>query len=150
MGGKRRLEHDGHVRGVEELNGVRATLSTEAVALDRNFDAEALEVNDDGKYGKRSDEIHHVRETFTPESFAQGATFVIPCEEKVEQRNDSTLEFGAAAGVDGGRGKGLPDNRFTDVGSDEEGDTGTKAITLLKELIKEDHNERGGDELDDK
>jgi hypothetical protein len=32
----------------------------EAVALDRNLDAEALEVDDDGKYGKRSDEIHHI------------------------------------------------------------------------------------------
>ena len=150
MGGERRLEHDGHVRGVEKLDGVRATLSTEAVALDRNLDAETLEVNDDGKYGKRSDEIHHVRETFAPESFAQGTTFVIPCEEKVEQGDDGTLEFRAATGVDGGRGKGLPNDRLTDVGGDEERDTGTKTITFLKELIEENHNERSGDELDDK
>ena len=61
MGGKRRLEHDRHVRGVEELDGVRATLPTEAVALDWDLDAEALEVNHDGKYSKGGDEVHHVR-----------------------------------------------------------------------------------------
>jgi hypothetical protein len=66
---------------------------------------------------------------FTPQSVAQSTTFLIPCEEKVEQRDDGTLEFGATAGVDGGRGKGLPDDRLTDVGGDEEGDTGTETVT---------------------
>ena len=150
MGGKRRLEHDRHVRGVEKLDGVRAALSTETVALDRDLDAEALEVNHDGKYGKRGDEVHHVRKTFAPEGLAQGTPFVIPCEKKVEQRDDSALEFGAAAGVDGGRGECLPDDRLTDVGGDEEGDTGTEAVTFLEELIEENDDECGGDELDDK
>jgi hypothetical protein len=35
-------------------------LSTQAVALDWNLDVEALELDDDGKYGKHSDDIHHV------------------------------------------------------------------------------------------
>jgi hypothetical protein len=38
----------------------------------------------------------------------------------VEQGNDGTLEFGAEAGVDSGRGKGFPDDGLTDVGGDEE------------------------------
>ena len=59
MRGKRWLKHDGYVRIVEELDGVLATLSAEAVTLDRNLDVEALEVDDDGEYGKHSDEIPH-------------------------------------------------------------------------------------------
>jgi hypothetical protein len=70
MRGKYRLEHNEHVRRVEEFDGVRATLSTEAVALDRNLDAETLKVNHDGKYSKCGDEVHYVRQTFTPEGFA--------------------------------------------------------------------------------
>jgi hypothetical protein len=37
---------------VSHCRSMAATLSTEAVALDQNFDVEALEVDDDGKHGK--------------------------------------------------------------------------------------------------
>ncbi len=49
IGGESALKHDGHVRGVEELDGVGTTLTAEAVALDGDLNAEALEVDDDGE-----------------------------------------------------------------------------------------------------
>ena len=73
------------------------------------------------------------------ESFTQGTTFVIPYEKKVEQRNNGALKLRAAAGVDGGRGKGLSDGRFTDVGNGER-DIRTKTVIFLKELIEGNHN----------
>lgn len=42
IGDERRLQDDRDVAGVEELDGVRAVLSTVARALDRKVDAEAL------------------------------------------------------------------------------------------------------------
>jgi hypothetical protein len=53
---------------------VRAMLSTEVFALDWNLDVETLKVNDDGKYGRCSDEIHHIRETFAPETIEEMLT----------------------------------------------------------------------------
>jgi hypothetical protein len=52
MRGKCWLEDDGHVQSVEELYGVWAMLSTEAVALDWNLDAEALEVDVERRWNK--------------------------------------------------------------------------------------------------
>ncbi len=102
MRSERRLEHDWHVRCVEELDRVRATLTTETVALDWNLNTEALKVNDDGKHGKSGDEIHNVRKALTPESLSEGTTLIIPSEKKVEKGNDGTLELGSTAGIDGG------------------------------------------------
>lgn len=44
VGGESRLEHDGHVRGVEEADGVGAAHATLAGRLDGNLDAEAWEL----------------------------------------------------------------------------------------------------------
>ena len=54
VGGERRLQHDGHVGGVEQADGVRAADTTLARRFDGDFDAEALEIdngaeNDDGR-----------------------------------------------------------------------------------------------------
>jgi hypothetical protein len=133
---ERWLEHDWHVRSVEKLDWVRATLTTEAVALDRDFNPEALKVNDDGKHGKSGDKIHHVRKALTPEGLSKGTSLIIPGEKKVEKRNDGTLELGTTTGIDGSRWEGFPDNRLADVGGNEERDTRAKAVTFLKELIK--------------
>jgi hypothetical protein len=136
VGSEGRFEHDWHVRSVEELDWVRATLAAETVALDWNLDAEALKVNDDGKHGKSGDKIHHVRKALSPESFSKGTAFVVPSKKKVEEGNDGTLKLRPTASIDSGGRKRLPDDRLTDVGGDEERDTRAKTITLLKEFVK--------------
>ena len=149
VGGKRRLEHDGHVGGVEKLDGVGATLTTEAVALDGDLDAEALEIDDDKEDEERGEQVHDVGETVTEERLLEGAALVVPSEEEVEEGDEGTFELGTAAGVDGGRGEGLPDDALADVGSDEERDTGAETVALLEELIEENDNQTGDDELED-
>jgi hypothetical protein len=67
----------------------------------------------------------------------------------MEQRNDGTLEFGSTSNFDGRRRKRFPNDGLTDVGSDEEVDAGTEAVPFLEELVKEDDEEGGDDELDD-
>ena len=149
VGGQGGLQHDGHVGGVEELDGVGATLSTEPVGLDRDLDAESLKVDDSGENDDGGDEVHDVWKATTPESLAKCATLVVPGEEEVEEGNKSTLEFWSTAGVDGCGGECLPDDGLANVGSNEERDTGTETVTLLEKLIEEDNDESGDDELND-
>ena len=146
---ERRLEHDRHVGRVEQLDGVRSSLAPEAVRLHRDLEAESLQIDDDGKHGDGRNEVHDIGQALAPERLAECAAFVIPGEKKVEQRHDRALEFGPAASIDGGRGECLPYNRLTDVGRDEERDTGSEPVALLEELIEEDDDEGGRDELND-
>ena len=68
----------------------------------------------------------------SPESLlTQRTTFIMPCEQKVEQRNNGTFKLRSVANVDGSRGKGLPDDGLADVGGDEKVDAGSETITFL-------------------
>ena len=62
----------------------------------------------------------------------------------MEQGDDGALELGAAAGVDGGWGEALPDDRLADC-LNEEGDAGA----LLEQLVLEEDNEVGHEQMDD-
>ena len=132
VGCERALQHDRHVGRVEELDGVAAALAAEAVALDGDLDAEALEVDDDGEDSDSRNEVHNVGEPLAPERLAEGTALVIPSEEEVEQRDNSTLKLGATAGVDGRRRERLPNNRLADVRRDEQGDARAKTVALLE------------------
>ena len=123
IGSQGGLQHDRHVGGVKELDGVGSTLSTEPVRLYRDLNAESLEVDDGGENDGGGNEIHDVGKAGTPEGFTEGATLVVPGEEKMEEGNESTLEFWSTAGIDGGGREGLPDDGLADVGCNEERDT---------------------------
>lgn len=53
-----------------------------------------------------------------------------------------------SASVDGGGAKGLPDDGLTDVGGDEQRDTRTQTITLLQQLIQQQHDQTGHKQLE--
>jgi len=142
------LQHDGHVASIEKLDGVGATLATEAVALDGDLNAEALEVDDGGEDDNGGQEVHDVGQAVAPQCLLEGTGLVVPGEEKVEEGNDSTLELGAAAGVDSRGRECLPDDGLANVGCNEKRDTGAKTVTLLEELIEEDDDEGRRHELD--
>jgi hypothetical protein len=125
-------------------------LSTVPVALHWDLNTESLKIDNDGKNDDGGNQVHNIGKTFTPESFTQSTAFIAPCEEEMEQGHYGTFEFGTTADVDGGRGKCLPDNRFTDVGGDEEIDARAKAVSFLEEFVKKDDDEGSNDELDDK
>jgi hypothetical protein len=83
--GKSRLYHDRCIRRVGELDGVRATLSTEAVALDRDLNSEALQINDGGEDNDSCNQVHDIRKTFSPERLTQGQSLVVSCEEELDR-----------------------------------------------------------------
>lgn len=67
----------------------------------------------------------------------------------MDEGNHSSLELGATASVDSGRREGLPDDRFADVGRNEKGDTASKTVALLKQLIEQDDNKTSNNQLHD-
>ena len=69
---------------------------------------------------KGSEKIHDVREVLAIEGFSQCPLLIRPCQKKMEQCNDSALKFRSTSRVDGSRGESFPDDRFADIGSDEE------------------------------
>jgi len=67
----------------------------------------------------------------------------------VEESDEGTFKFWATASVYGCGGESLPDDGFADVGGNEERDAGSEAVALLEELVEEDDDEGGRDELYD-
>ncbi len=120
VGGQSGLKHDGHVRGIEQADGVGATRTTLAGGLDGDLDAEALKVNDRSENDEGGKEVHDVGEVLAVESLLESTLLVGPGHQQVEQGDDGALVLGAAAGVDRGRGESLPHDRLADVGGDEE------------------------------
>ena len=141
VGGESSLQHDGHVGGVEEADWVGTACASLSRGLDWDFDTETLEVDDGGEDNEGSEEVHDVGEILSIESLLERTLLVWPCKEQVEERNDCSLEFWSTASIDGGWGKCLPHNGFADVGRNEKGDTASKTVSLLEELIEENDNQ---------
>lgn len=78
----------------------------------------------------------------------ESLALVAPGEQEVEESDDSTLELGTTASVDGGGGEGLPNDALTNVGSNEEGDTRAETVALLEKLVEENDNEAGDNKLE--
>lgn len=141
VAGERGLEHDGHVARVEELDGVRHALAAEAVRLERDLEAEALEVDDDAEDDGCCEEVHDVREAVAPECFAERTALVVPGEEEMEERDDGAFELGPAPGVDRRGRERLPDDGLADVRGDEERNARAKTVAFLEELVQQDDDE---------
>lgn len=67
----------------------------------------------------------------------------------MEEGDERSLKLGAATRVDRGGRECLPDDRFADVGRDEEVDPAPESVALLEELVEEDDDEGRDDELED-
>ena len=66
---------------------------------------------------------------------------VRPCQKKVEERNDGSLEFRSAASIYSGGRESLPDDRLANVSGDEQGYATAQSISLLEKLVQENDNE---------
>lgn len=150
VGRQSRLQHDRHVGGVEQANGVRPAHTTLARRLEGNFDAEALKVNDGAEDSDGGQKVQDVRAALAIESLAKSELLVRPSDEQVNERDDGTLEFGTTTGVNGAWGESLPYDVFADVGRDKERDTTSQSIALLEELVEQDDDQSSGEELNDK
>ena len=65
----------------------------------------------------------------------------------MEESDDRALKLGSACAGNGVRAEGLPDNRLTDVGGNEEGDAAADAVALLEELIEANDDDSAHDQL---
>jgi len=149
VGRKGSLQHDGHVGGVEEADWVRAACATLSGGLDWDFNTETLEVDNGGEDNEGGQQVHDVGEILSIKSLLERTLLVWPGKEQVEERNDCSLELWTPAGVDGGWGECLPDNGLADVGRNEKGDTASKTISLLEELIEKNNNNTSNNQLED-
>ena len=148
VGRESRLQHDGHVGGVEQADGVRAADTTLASRLDGDLNAETLEVDDSAEDDDSGDQVHDVGQVLAVESLAESDGLVGPGEEQVDKGNDGTLELGTTASVNGGGRESLPHDRLADVGRNEERDTAAKTVALLEQLVEENNDQTGDDKLD--
>jgi hypothetical protein len=147
VGAQSGLQHDGHVGGVEEADGVGTAHATLAGRLDGDLNTEALQVDDSSEDEESGQEVHDVGQVLAVECLVQGTLLVGPGQEKVEESDDGTLELGATAGVDGRGGEGLPDNGLANVGGNEQGDTTAQTVALLEELIQQNDNQTSNNKL---
>jgi len=100
---QRRFQHDGHIRCVEQFNGIRATLTTESVRFDRNLNAESLEVDDHCKNNDGSNEIHNIRQSVPPKCLSQRPPLIVPREQQMEKGHNGTLKLGSSPCIDSRR-----------------------------------------------
>lgn len=149
VGGQSRLQHDGHVGGVEQADGVRAADTTLAGGLDGDLDAEALEVDDSTENDDGGDQVHDVGEVLAVERLLERNSLVGPGEEQVDKGNESTLELRTATSVDGGGRESLPHDGLANVGGNEERDTAAETVALLEELVEEDNDQTSDHQLND-
>lgn len=117
--------------------------------FDRDFDTEALEIDDGGEDYNGCEKVHDVREVLAVEGFPECSLLVWPGQEEMEKRDDGTFEFRTPAGIDGRGGKRFPDDRFADVGSDEKGDAASQPVSLLQQLVEQNDNQTGNHQLND-
>ena len=108
-----------------------------------------MEVDDGSENSNGSQKVHDVGESFPVECLLERSRLVVPGEQQVEKSDNGTLEFGSSASVDSVWRECLPNDVFTNVGSDKERDTGSETVAFGQELIEEHDNEGRGDELED-
>ncbi|GMT25660.1 hypothetical protein PFISCL1PPCAC_16957 [Pristionchus fissidentatus] len=142
------LEDDGDVGGVEELDGVRRVLSTVSGRLDGKVDTEALQIDDDSEHEDGGHQVHEVGKVLSVEGLTESTDLVVSGGEEVEEGDDGSLEFGSAASVHRSGRERLPHDRLADVGGDEERNSRAETISLLEQLVEQQHNETGEHELD--
>ena len=149
VGHQRGLQDDGHVRRVEELDGVSLLHAAAALGRHRKVDPEALEVDHHEEDQNRGQQVGDVRQVGAVECLLERAHLVSAGDEEVEERNDSTLELGTLASVHSRGAERLPNDALALVRGDEKGNTGAETITLGQELIEADDDDASHEQLDD-
>ena len=108
-----------------------------------------LEVDDNEEDKDGSEEVHQVGEVLSVESFVESSDFILFSCQKMEERNDCAFKFCSSADIDCCWREGLPDDRFANVGGDEEGNTGTETVAFWEELVEEKDDHSSDEKLDD-
>mmetsp|Transcript_7309 Transcript_7309/g.9886 ORF Transcript_7309/g.9886 Transcript_7309/m.9886 type:complete len:224 (-) Transcript_7309:826-1497(-) len=115
IGHQGRLQDDGHIRSVKQLDRVRSLLTTCALRSHGQVHAESLEIYHDQENQHSGKKVGHVRQILTIKGLFKGPNFVGTRDEKVEQSDHGSFEFCSSASIDGGGTERFPDNVFTDI-----------------------------------
>ena len=108
-----------------------------------------MQIDDSAEDDDGSQQVHDVGQILAIEGLTECKLLVRPGDEKMHKCNDRALELRSAASVDSRRRKGTPNDRLADVCSNEQADPAAQSIPLLQQLVQQNHNNRGGQELDD-
>lgn len=143
VGYDRRLQDDGHVGCVEELDVVVVA----AGSLQRDLEVLQKHHNEEDK--ERGQEVDQVRELRAIEGLFQCAHLVVASYQQVEKGDDGAFELRAATSVNGGRTERFPHDRVADVSRNEEARASAKTPALLQQLVEKDADHGGNQELKD-
>ena len=108
---------------LKQSDWVAATHSTLSRALDWYLHTKSLKIDHGGKHHQGCEKIHDVWKVLAIKGFLQSSLLVWPCEQEVEERDDSAFELRATACIDGRRGESLPYNGFADIRGDKQRNT---------------------------
>ena len=126
---QRRLQNNGNVRCVEEFDRVAAVLTAIAGWLDREIDAETLEVYYYRKDEDGGQEVHQVWKILTVEGLTKSTDLVLTGSEEMEECDDGALEFCSTSSVHCGWWEGFPHDCFANICGNEEGNSWAETVT---------------------
>lgn len=86
-----RLQDDGNVGGVEQLDGVSSVGTTSTLVGDGDIDAESLEIDDSAEDQNGSQKVGDIGQIRSVESLLQSTSLILTSHQQVEQRNQSSL-----------------------------------------------------------
>mmetsp|Transcript_59204 Transcript_59204/g.125848 ORF Transcript_59204/g.125848 Transcript_59204/m.125848 type:complete len:316 (+) Transcript_59204:729-1676(+) len=149
VGHERGLQDDGHVGGVEELDGVGSLLAAVLLVLDGEDHPPSLEVDDHHEDEDGGGEVGQVGQVLAVHGLLDGPDLVVARDEEVEQGDDGALELRPASRVDGRGAEGLPHDVLANVGGDEEADAAAEPVSLLEELVQSEDDQSRAEQLGD-
>jgi hypothetical protein len=99
------LKDDWDVGGVEKFDGVWLSETSHLLAAQREFDSEALEVDNDEHDNDCGDQVAKVWSVLPVESLFDTVELVWLSQEEMEESDDGTLELSSLIGSDGNWGE---------------------------------------------
>jgi len=99
------LKNDWDVGGVEKFDGVWLSETSHLLAAQREFDSEALEVDNDEHDNYSGDQVAKVRSVLSVECLFDTVELVWLSQEEMEESDDGTFELSSLIGSDGNWGE---------------------------------------------
>jgi hypothetical protein len=128
------LKDDRHVGGIEQFDWVVLYVSSCLLVVDSDVHLESLEEVNYHKDEHSGEYIVKVRESFSEECLFKSSKLVWISPEEVEKSNESSFIFFSFLKET----ERFPKKFFTDVSSDEEGNSGHDSVpTLTQNLVQQ-------------
>lgn len=99
------LKNDWDVGGVEKFDGVWLSETSHLLAAQREFDSEALEVDNDEHDNYSGDQVAKVRSVLSVECLFDTVELVWLSQEEMEESDDGTFELSSLIGSNGNWGE---------------------------------------------